>query len=51
MGMSVVTDSLTPCRLRAVRSQVTLKLLDSGLKLLGRYVRLNYRLLKREDEE
>jgi len=28
-----------------------LLLLDSGLKLLGRYVRMNYRLLKREDEE
>jgi len=28
-----------------------LLLLDSGLRLLGRYVRLNYRLLKREDEE
>jgi uncharacterized membrane protein len=26
-------------------------LLDSGLRLLGRHVRLNYRLLKREDEE
>jgi uncharacterized membrane protein len=28
-----------------------LLLLDSGLRLLGRYVRVNYRLLKREDEE
>ena len=28
-----------------------LLLLDSGLKLLGRYVRMNYRLLKQEDEE
>jgi uncharacterized membrane protein len=28
-----------------------LLLLDSGLRLLGRYVRMNYRLLKREDEE
>ena len=28
-----------------------LLLLDSGLRILGRYVRLNYRLLKREDEE
>ena len=28
-----------------------LLLLDSGLKLLGRYVRTNYRLLKQEDEE
>jgi len=28
-----------------------LLLLDSGLRLLGRYVRMNSRLLKREDEE
>ncbi len=28
-----------------------LLLLDSGLRLLGRYVRMNYRLLKQEDEE
>jgi uncharacterized membrane protein len=28
-----------------------LLLLDSGLRILGRYVRMNYRLLRREDEE
>jgi len=28
-----------------------LLLLDGSLRLLGRYVRTNYRLLKREDEE
>lgn len=28
-----------------------LLLLDSGLRILGRYVRTNYRLLRREDEE
>ena len=32
-------------------ASLILLLLDNGLKLLGRYVRLNYRLLKREDEE
>jgi uncharacterized membrane protein len=28
-----------------------LLLLDGGLRILGRYVRMNYRLLRREDEE
>lgn len=32
-------------------ASLILLLLDNGLKLLGRYVRMNYRLLKREDEE
>lgn len=32
-------------------ASLILLLLDSGLRLLGRYVRMNYRLLKREDEE
>ena len=32
-------------------ASLILLLLDNGLKILGRYVRLNYRLLKREDEE
>ena len=32
-------------------ASLILLLLDSGLRILGRYVRTNYRLLKREDEE
>jgi uncharacterized membrane protein len=32
-------------------ASLILLLLDNGLRLLGRYVRMNYRLLKREDEE
>jgi uncharacterized membrane protein len=32
-------------------ASLVLLLLDSGLRTLGRYVRMNYRLLRREDEE